>query len=67
MVRTLLTRSPDLGQYAPLLDEHKEEDANGFFNFLRMGNQTYQDILIRIGDRIKLKKSKLREASVSWN
>ncbi|KAH3869607.1 hypothetical protein DPMN_032776 [Dreissena polymorpha] len=66
MVRTLLARSPDLSQYAPLMDEHKE-DANGFFNFLCMGNQTYQNILIRIGDRIKLKKSKLREASFSWN
>ncbi|KAH3784753.1 hypothetical protein DPMN_162720 [Dreissena polymorpha] len=44
------------------MDEHKNEDTNGFSNFHRMGYQIYQDILIRTGDRTKPKKSNYKKA-----
>ena len=59
--RKWLTRRPDLGQYARLMDKLKKEDVKGFRNFLRMDYEIYQEILTRIEHRINPKKSMYRK------
>ena len=60
-VRKWLTRRPDLGQYARLMDELKKEDVKGFCNFLRMDYEIYQEILTCIEHRINPNKLMYRK------
>ena len=59
--RKWLTRRKQLGHYDQLLQELRDEDTPGYFNYMRMAPHMFDAILDKIGWRIKKKSTFMRE------
>ncbi len=61
-VRPWLQRRLELGQYSRLMEELRVEDLRSFKNFLRMDPEMFQEVLLRLENRITKQDTFYRKA-----